>query len=1462
MLLAPGATPAASPSLAPAVAYDPVASGAVSEEDYALQRAAATGAPYELVSARTETSDTWAQPEGGFKVHEYGTPVRLWRDRGWVTADPTLAFTEDGSVAAKATSVAVKFSGGGSMPLISGAMDGRTLSLTWPTALPKPVLAGNIATYAEVLPGVDLQLKAEIEGFSQLFVVKSAEAAKNPELAKLQFGLDTVGLSVHKDAETGSLTAKDPAGQIVFSSAAPMMWDSTSTSSAPSGATARTATATATAESATEADGGEVFEPGVGARDAQMPTELTADSLTITPDQQLLTGAETTYPVYIDPSWGYGDRQKWNWTRVYKKFPQNSYWNAKDVVRVGYENETDGLSRSFFQVDTSGLMGAQIKSATFRIKNIWSWSCEPRKVQLFLSGPINSKTSWVNQPTPVPNTPISEVNASKGWSSQCGAGNLEFDATSWMRTAAAAGKEGITLGMRAADESDTYGWKKFDPKTAVLETVYNHLPGLPSGLGTSPASRCTSGALIGNTTVSLYAKVSDKDAGNLTAVFELYEKKGIASTRVLAQNIPALKDRYATLVVPAAVTPGGDGISYSWRVKAVDADGASSGWKDAPCAFAVDRTRPESAPQIKSPRGSDGKPIYPSGESGRPAETGASRTEATFTFDPNGAQDVQKIYWWTDTDPDLKEAQFAGGVHSGLVKITSAGPHLIYAYSVDGAGNRSDTATYLYYAATSILGDELGDLNGDGYKDIWSPNSNGTLLAYAGAGNRHFSTINGTLGGVTFPEQQIAFSGDWGEDGYNDLVALVANPDNEGRKDLRVYANTSEGVLEDASPLTLRVRCPEVVENTTCHYPDEPDWKGDNHWKDADQIQTGDYNADGKPDILVKQGQRLWFYKGNRSVRLNDANGRPTLVGGFDWDRFTIISSGDINGDMLPDLLLREETSGDLYRSYGTADPASVDASVKTVNFATWGSARVKIGTGFKKSDYPQLGTSGDLDGDGIIDLWARKVDDGMVGWPGTGTPTALTGFGTQFVIDGVVGGIRLVVGTVLQAGQSVVSQSAKLTMGADGNLSITSTKSGKKLWATTGGRVGTIARVQENGNIAGYAGSDKVWDTNAYNPAAGYALLQDSGDLVVYDEKNQSLWSSGTGIRHDYNASGRSGMTAWYDYADGSDAVHTFAANSDGTFQAPRNVWSAATGNYYAENMKRLTGDYNGDGLGDVAAMYGYSDGGVAMITWIGKGDGTFAAPVKSWQVPSGHWTFARMTPHSGDFNGDGRDDIAVWYDYYDKSDTIFTFTSTVQGTFNRPVTSWNRFTGWEKARAKTVTGDFNADGRDDIAVMYGYADGSEKLWTFSSTTAGTFTESSSWSSTTWGDFNRTTLHAGDFNGDGRDDIAAWYDYADGHDAVFVWPSAETGSFATGYEAWTAPAGSMWRENIKLVTGDYNGDGRDDLGALYGYSDGSVRMFTWTSNTSNKFDGPTGSWYAAPNNWTFNRVTFFEYQL
>ncbi|WP_406152381.1 FG-GAP-like repeat-containing protein [Streptomyces anulatus] len=1386
--------------------------GSVSEEDQALATAVSTGAPAELESARTEISDTWVHPDGSFSIKRYGSPVRLFRGGAWIPTDPALTFAADGSVVPKASTVDVSFSGGGTGPLLSGVKDGRTLALSWPTALPKPVLDENVATYPEVLPGVDLQLKAEVEGFSQLLVVKTAQAAKNPALATLSYKVKTVGLSVSADADTGSLAAVDPAGQTVFTSPTPLMWDSRTNTSAPA---ARSMSAAA-AESTTP---GDAFEPPPGAVDAQMPTTVDGDSIQITPDQNLLTGPATTYPVYIDPSWAWGKKE--NWTRVYKKFPRSSFWNANEVARVGYENETNGLSRSFFQLDTDDIKGAQVKSSTFRIKNVWSWSCQARPVELWQTTSISKKTTWEKQPSKVGGSPLKTVTDSKGWSKDCGAGNLEFDVTAKAREAATKKWSSVTLGLYAGNESDTFGWKKFDAKTAVLETKYNNPPKTPYGLGTNPRTSCAAGGLIGNTRVSLHATVDDPDAGNLEAQFQVFPKG--STTPVVDQALSALKKRVVTLPVTDAKLPTGD---YTWRVRAKDLDGAMSAWTST-CAFSVDRTRPSNPPLITSQNDK-----FPSGENGWPSPTGKAREEGKFTFAPNGVTDVDHYVWWTDHAPELNETK--PGVPA-TVRPPSYGPHFVHAYSVDKAGNRSDATSYLYYATRSAERDAPGDLNGDGNKDIWSVDSNGTLLTYAGQQDGSFSSA--TNGGQAFGDADISYRTDWGQDGYTDLVTLEYDSVAK-RKHLWTYPNNGLGIAttdHQEGKQRLTVKCPVIDEDYGC--VGEPGWTGNDHWSDADQIVApGDINADGKPDLLVRQGKLLWAYFGDFTKRLST----PVLVGGNDWDQFTVLAPGDQNNDGIADLWLRHKVSGDILRSYGKK------GSNGLLDPTTWGNSadRVKIGTGVTASLYPAVGSIGDVTGDGLADLWARKADNTMVGWPGRTTGTTL--FGSSFAIDGAVGGTRIPAGTTLTGGQSYTSRSAKLTMKDDGDLEITS-NAGKRLWSTkTAGNVGAKAVMQAQGNLVLYKadGTTVLWDSKT-SGAEGYAVLQDRGNLVIHNAKGQSQWSSGTAIRHDYNGDGRSDLADWYDHADKSDSIHSFLTNSDGTFKTPFAGWNVPPDSWAASLMKHTTGDYNGDGIGDVAAVYGYQDGRVSLWTWLGNAQGRFASPFESWKVPAGNWSFKRMKLNSGDFNGDGRDDVAVWYDYADGRDALWTFTANVRGGFNSPFTSWTGPAGnWTASRDKQVTGDFNGDGRDDLAVFHGYSDGSNKIFAFLTAPTGGFNYPvGSWTSTSWGDWDRTTVHAGDFDGDGRDDIAGWYDYADGHDSIYVFPSSPTGTFSSTTEAWTTPAGNMWRDHMSISIGDYNGDGLDDFGALYGYDDGSIKAWTWSAQPNRTFAAPVSSW-------------------
>ncbi|MEU1625335.1 FG-GAP-like repeat-containing protein [Streptomyces sp. NPDC020096] len=1399
-----------------------------------MQQAQSSGQPAEVVTDRTEDSDTWANPDGTFSVKRYGTAVRLWRDGAWVPADPTLEFAGDGTVVPKAATVAVNFSGGGTGPLLTGAKDGRTLTLTWPTALPKPTLSGDVATYANVLPDVDLQLKAEVDGFSQLLVVKTAQAAKNPNLTMLKYKMNTVGLTVATDPGNGSINATDPAGQTVFTSPSPLMWDSTSSNSSTGKAAVRTAKKASRA--AVNTDGpappapGDDFVPPPGAQNAQMPTSVSGDTLQITPDQGLLAGAKTQYPVFIDPSWAWGKRQDWAW--AYRPYPDTSFWNANQDARVGYEADTNGLSRSFFQMDTSALKGADIMSSVFRIRDTWTWSCTKTPVELWQTGPISAQTTWNNQPSQI--AKLATVTDAKGWSSDCPAGNLEFDTTSKIQQAASQGWSSITLGLYASNESDPDYWKRFDPKTAVLETKYNHPPKTPYKLGTNPKTSCSSGGLIGNTTVGLYATIDDPDGGNLTAQFQLF--KAGSSTPSLDQSVPAMKGRVATLSLPEANTGTGD---YQWKVRARDNDGAYSAWSET-CKFSVDRTRPAHPPKISSPE-------FPDGSNGWPTNTSKARTTGHLTIDPNGVSDVDQYGWYTDYDPTVKYVN-ASTLSSAPPTFSPPGygPHFLYAFSVDKAGNRSDTAIYVYYAASSGIRDIPGDLNGDGNNDIWSVDSNGTLLTYAGQGNGQFSAA--TNGGMAFDNAQVTSRGDWGQDGYNDLVALQPDPNDSSKKNLGIYPNNGTGVITN-NYAALSVACPTKDVDTGCDYG--PGWTGDDHWHDADQIiAVGDINGDGQPDLLVKEGKHLWAYYGSRSMYL-DRVSEPILVGGNDWDKYTVIAPGDVNGDGIPDLWLRENATGDIYLA-----PGKVGEKKGIVNPATWGdpASLVKIGSGVPASVYPTVGSSGDITGDGIPDLWARKTDNTMVGWYGKKPGADNLAFSGSFVIDGITGGARIPTGTTLTAGQSFTSRSAKLTMGSDGNLTITS-NAGKTIWSTnTAGNPGATATMQPDGNFVVYKpdGSTALWSSKT-SGAGGYALLQDRGNLVVYNVKGQSQWSSNSLIRHDYNGSGRSGMAAWYAYGDGSVSIQSLLTNSDGTFNPPTGTYSAPKGTWYTQNMKFATGDFNGDGQADVAALYGYADGSVTLFTWLSKPGGGFNPPIASWSAGPGQWSFSRMTLQAGDFNGDGRDDLAVWYNYADGSNTLFTFTATPQGRFNPPFASWDAPSGWNGSRVKLVTGDFTGDGRDDLAALYDYADGSVTLFTFPAAPTGGFNNPiQGWTSTNWGSWDRIHLYAGHFTGDGRDDVAVWYDYADGHDGIhtFVSASKGDGTFNTPYQSWNIAAGNYYYPNMQLVPGDYNGDGRDDLGAMYFYDTGEVKMLTWLTNPNGKFNDPVGSWEAPTGQW------------
>ncbi|MFJ6650471.1 FG-GAP repeat domain-containing protein [Streptomyces sp. NPDC091290] len=958
-------------------------SGETAEETQALAEAAETGDPVEVLSHRTESSQVFANPSGTFTEERYATAQWARKGNRLVDVDTSLRRDDDGTIRPEATTVGLKFSGGGDGPLAAITRDGRSVSLTWPTALPEPSVDGDTVTYPGVLPDVDLKLRAGASGFAQLLVVKSAEAAANPELKTITYRMSGDGVDVTAD-DHGNLTAVNPGGQEIFTAPTPRMWDSST--SAP---VAKLSAASAADEPAGPPQPTDEFEPGHGAQQAAMPVSVTDDSLQLTPDTDLMTGQDTTYPVYIDP---YVEGSRHSWTIAYKKYPDSSFFNgagwggsgsSTSTARVGYENETNGLARSYFRMNTKNLWSTkkQVIKSTFRIKNTWSWSCTAKPVELWRTDPITSATKWSNRPDRLER--MATVTDAKGWSSSCPAGNLGFNVTAGAKDAAAGEWNTITFELAAADESDVYGWKKFDAKSAVLSTEYNTYPNAPTALDTIPSTKNSAGCgnsapygLIGNTDLYLTAKGSDRDGGTVRIKFNLWatghhpndDSNGVIivnkTVSISSGTVAKLKVTKAELTPYLNLANG----NFSWKAQNYDGS-LYSDWTPASgapgCRFVFDPNRPSTPPGITSSQ-------FPDGSDGWPAVTGSVRTEGSFALSSGGVADVTKYEYWTDTDPDVRTATPGSTGGSATVKITpaAAGPNHVYARSLDRAGNKSDTADYLFYANGPKEADKPGDINGDGNPDMWGVDQGGTLHRFYGAGDGTVTEASTTASSVIWTGAKITHRGDWTGDAYEDLIAL-RHDTAAGSDRLWIHPNTGYGYA--CSDCTGEIHDKQEL---TVYDPTN------DHWQSADQIlAVGDVDGPldvdndgvddiaGYPDLLVRQGNLLWLYFGAPDNRL-DTDREPILIGSDNWAGQDLFAPGDTNADGRVDLGARDRTTGELYIFRGTSDEGDGLADQ---------SAKVLTGLNFTPTGTPLITSPGDADGSARgFDLWFTRSDNAL----------------------------------------------------------------------------------------------------------------------------------------------------------------------------------------------------------------------------------------------------------------------------------------------------------------------------------------------------------------------------------------------------------------------------------------------------------------------------------------------------
>ncbi|WP_330261034.1 FG-GAP-like repeat-containing protein [Streptomyces sp. NBC_00539] len=302
------------------------------------------------------------------------------------------------------------------------------------------------------------------------------------------------------------------------------------------------------------------------------------------------------------------------------------------------------------------------------------------------------------------------------------------------------------------------------------------------------------------------------------------------------------------------------------------------------------------------------------------------------------------------------------------------------------------------------------------------------------------------------------------------------------------------------------------------------------------------------------------------------------------------------------------------------------------------------------------------------------------------------------------------------------------------------------------------------------------------------------------------------------------------------------------------------------------VAGDFNGDGRADLAVLSGQgksADGRNQTSLWMFSGTATgFAAPRRVWDSGTDSWNWAASTLTAGDFDGDGKADLGVLYDYGRSGDRnrtgLWTFKGTAQGV-EAPRKAWDSQDDpanpdWNWNASKPVAADFDGDGKADVGVLYDYGSsgGSNRtgLRVFTGTGTGFKNPRQLWDSRTdpvksW-NWAASKPVAGDFDGDGRADLGVLYDYGRTGDRnrTGLWTFTATGNgFAGPRQVWDSSTDSWNWAASKPVAGDFDGDGRADLGVLYDYGRTGDRNRTglWTfSATGNGFGGPRKVWDSA----------------
>ncbi len=548
-------------------------------------------------------------------------------------------------------------------------------------------------------------------------------------------------------------------------------------------------------------------------------------------------------------------------------------------------------------------------------------------------------------------------------------------------------------------------------------------------------------------------------------------------------------------------------------------------------------------------------------------------------------------------------------------------------------------------------------------------------------------------------------------------------------------------------------------------------------------VVAADFNGDGKLDLAFSgeaglQGYQVAIFPGNgdgtfQSPLTYSAAASPYLV------------TGDFNGDGAPDIAVAGETT-DLQQS---------EISVLLDN----GDGTFQSPVNYTISGVVQALAAADLNGDGKLDLIteaggtsAPSVSvlpgngDGTFGTPIVDTSNLLPLYSTTIAVADLNGDGKLDLAfsdpsqpensvTVLLGNGDGTFQNPPSTYSAGVSpavvMALDANGDGKPdLAFAAGGSDGAITVLINRGD-------------GSFPNAVTYPVLPNPYSIAAGD----------------FNGDGKKDLVIT-NYM-GTGGVSALLGNGNGTFQPAMNS-PTGTVPFGASPNDVVAGDFNRDGKLDLVVEDSELDSTPVLATLLGKGGGGFqdninlalAGSVQSLAVD--------------DFNGDGKLDVVATAG---NTSNALIFLGKGDGTFASPQTVSVGPMKLSPPFHTVLTGDFNRDGKPDIAVatdkgvavLLGNGDG-----TFQPDTV-----LPSLSSIYPGD---ELLAVGDFNGDGNLDIVKESETGQ----INVALGGGDGTFQESAAAFQLPSTLV---PAAETTGDFNGDGNLDLALDSGGGVGSL---------------------------------------